>query len=99
MQVEPIREARTALASARRSAFSRLHLEHMVSTGKRLEVATPAMMDAVERDPAVQRAKQGFVSNDFRSEMAAIGQSMTPEEEAEFTYEFTMSDVVEEVEF
>jgi hypothetical protein len=31
--------------------------------------------------------------------MAEIGQSMTPEEEAEFTYEFTMSDVVEEVEF
>jgi hypothetical protein len=101
LQVEPIREARSNLVAARRSAFSRLHAEHMMLTGKRLEVATPAMMDAVERDPTVVEARR-FGTPDYRSEMAAIAQSMTPEEEAEFTYEFTMPDmdgIPEEVEF
>jgi hypothetical protein len=103
LQVEPIREARSNLIAARRSAFSRLHAEHMMLTGKRLEVATPAMMDAVERDPKVAEARGfGTGAADYRSEMAAIAQSMTPEEEAEFTYEFTMPDMdgmPEEVEF
>ena len=80
------------LITARRSAFSRLHAEHMMLTGKRLEVATPTMMDAVERDPSVVEARKGFGGGDYKAEMAAIAESMTPEEEAEFTYEFTIED-------
>lgn len=100
LQIEPIREMREKLISARRSAFSHLHAEHMMRTGKRLQIATPAMMDSVERDPKVIEARGfGTGSSDYRSEMAAIAQAMTPEEEAEFTYEFTFTDAFEEVEF
>lgn len=92
VRAEAIAEEKANLVSARRSALSRLFAEHMMLTGKRLENATPAMLDAVERDPKVVEAKKGFGGGNYKAEMAAIAQSMTPEEEAEFTYEFTIED-------
>lgn len=93
LQVKPSQDAAAVLRSARRSAFSRLHAKHLHDTGKRLQSATPAMMDAVERDPNVIAARNSLMPRDgYTAGMAAVKQSMTAEDEAELTYEFKIED-------